>query len=101
MLFSLTEERCSCFSGETKGNYPHGIDFVNGADYFPLLSCVNSYIHVTVCMKCIFIHLWMSFCIARSVTGYGVNFKFFFFKFFDGFGLVRYSSLQGVNMYSF
>ncbi|XP_024023111.1 tubulin-folding cofactor D isoform X2 [Morus notabilis] len=31
-----------------QGNYPHGIDIVNTADYFSLSSRVNSYIHVAV-----------------------------------------------------
>ncbi|XVF18437.1 hypothetical protein REPUB_Repub11eG0021500 [Reevesia pubescens] len=33
-----------------QGNYPHGIDIVNTADYFSLSSRVNSYIHVAVCL---------------------------------------------------
>ncbi|XVE63278.1 hypothetical protein DITRI_Ditri07aG0007200 [Diplodiscus trichospermus] len=33
-----------------QGNYPHGIDIVNTADYFSLSSRVNSYIHVAVCI---------------------------------------------------
>ncbi|XP_031113928.1 tubulin-folding cofactor D [Ipomoea triloba] len=31
-----------------QGNYPHGIDIVNTADYFALSSRVNSYLHVSV-----------------------------------------------------
>lgn len=31
-----------------QGNYPHGIDIVNTADYFSLSSRVNSYLHVAV-----------------------------------------------------
>ncbi|PWA61400.1 ARM repeat superfamily protein [Artemisia annua] len=31
-----------------QGNYPHGIDIVNTADYFALSSRVNSYLHVAV-----------------------------------------------------
>ncbi|KAL4562818.1 hypothetical protein LXL04_026849 [Taraxacum kok-saghyz] len=31
-----------------QGNYPHGIDIVNTADYFALSSRVNSYMHVAV-----------------------------------------------------
>ncbi|CBI38891.3 unnamed protein product, partial [Vitis vinifera] len=31
-----------------QGNYPHGIDIVNAADYFSLSSRVNSYLHVAV-----------------------------------------------------
>lgn len=31
-----------------QGNYPHGIDIVNTADYFSLSSRVNSYMHVAV-----------------------------------------------------
>ncbi|KAF9668815.1 hypothetical protein SADUNF_Sadunf14G0042500 [Salix dunnii] len=31
-----------------QGNYPHGIDIVNSADYFSLSSRVNSYLHVAV-----------------------------------------------------
>ncbi|KAK6260823.1 Tubulin-specific chaperone D [Theobroma cacao] len=31
-----------------QGNYPHGIDIVNTADYFSLSSRVNSYVHVAV-----------------------------------------------------
>ncbi|KAK7848916.1 tubulin-folding cofactor d [Quercus suber] len=33
-----------------QGNYPHGIDIVNTADYFSLSSRVNSYLHVSVCI---------------------------------------------------
>ncbi|KAM3685280.1 hypothetical protein ACJW31_11G105800 [Castanea mollissima] len=33
-----------------QGNYPHGIDIVNTADYFSLSSRVNSYVHVSVCI---------------------------------------------------
>ncbi|KAL7238660.1 hypothetical protein ACSBR2_004702 [Camellia fascicularis] len=33
-----------------QGNYPHGIDIVNTADYFALSSRVNSYLHVAVCI---------------------------------------------------
>lgn len=33
-----------------QGNYPHGIDIVNTADYFSLSSRVNSYLHVAVCI---------------------------------------------------
>lgn len=33
-----------------QGNYPHGIDIVNTADYFSLSSRVNSYIHVAICI---------------------------------------------------
>ena len=31
-----------------QGNFPHGIDIVNSADYFSLSSRVNSYLHVAV-----------------------------------------------------
>ncbi|KAI4356773.1 hypothetical protein L6164_000767 [Bauhinia variegata] len=31
-----------------QGNYPHGIDIVNTADYFSLSSRVNSYLHVAI-----------------------------------------------------
>ncbi|KAK2650585.1 hypothetical protein Ddye_018074 [Dipteronia dyeriana] len=31
-----------------QGNYPHGIDIVNNADYFSLSSRVNSYLHIAV-----------------------------------------------------
>lgn len=33
-----------------QGNFPHGIDIVNTADYFALSSRVNSYLHVAVCI---------------------------------------------------
>ncbi|TYJ39333.1 hypothetical protein E1A91_A04G062300v1 [Gossypium mustelinum] len=33
-----------------QGNYPHGIDIVNTADYFSLSSRTNSYIHVATCI---------------------------------------------------
>ncbi|KAJ0758992.1 putative armadillo-like helical, tubulin-specific chaperone D, tubulin-folding cofactor D [Helianthus annuus] len=33
-----------------QGNYPHGIDIVNTADYFALSSRVNSYLNVAVCI---------------------------------------------------
>ncbi|GMH28815.1 hypothetical protein Nepgr_030658 [Nepenthes gracilis] len=33
-----------------QGNYPHGIEIVNTADYFALSSRVNSYLHVAVCI---------------------------------------------------
>ncbi|KAJ7962155.1 tubulin-folding cofactor D [Quillaja saponaria] len=33
-----------------QGNYPHGIDIVNTADYFSLSSRVNSYLQVAVCI---------------------------------------------------
>ncbi|GMP61853.1 hypothetical protein CsSME_00024154 [Camellia sinensis var. sinensis] len=33
-----------------QGNYPHGIDIVNTADYFALSSRVNSYLHVAICI---------------------------------------------------
>ncbi|GAV78658.1 TFCD_C domain-containing protein [Cephalotus follicularis] len=33
-----------------QGNYPHGIDIVNTADYFSLSSRVNSYLNVAVCI---------------------------------------------------
>ncbi|KAH0728321.1 hypothetical protein KY284_004186 [Solanum tuberosum] len=33
-----------------QGNYPHGIDIVNTADYFALSSRTNSYLHVAVCI---------------------------------------------------
>ncbi|KAL4281346.1 hypothetical protein GQ457_03G024830 [Hibiscus cannabinus] len=33
-----------------QGNYPHGIDIVNIADYFSLSSRTNSYIHVAICI---------------------------------------------------
>ncbi|KAE8713609.1 Tubulin-folding cofactor D [Hibiscus syriacus] len=33
-----------------QGNYPHGIDIVNTADYFSLSSRTNSYIHVSICI---------------------------------------------------
>ncbi|XP_059312914.1 tubulin-folding cofactor D [Lycium ferocissimum] len=33
-----------------QGNYPHGIDIVNAADYFALSSRTNSYLHVAVCI---------------------------------------------------
>ncbi|XP_044502891.1 tubulin-folding cofactor D-like [Mangifera indica] len=33
-----------------QGNYPHGIDIVNTADYFSLSSRVNSFLHVAVCI---------------------------------------------------
>nr|XP_016438894.1 PREDICTED: tubulin-folding cofactor D-like isoform X2 [Nicotiana tabacum] len=33
-----------------QGNYPHGIDIVNAADYFVLSSRTNSYLHVAVCI---------------------------------------------------
>ncbi|RAL54060.1 hypothetical protein DM860_004531 [Cuscuta australis] len=33
-----------------QGNYPHGIDIVNTADYFALSSRVYSYLHVSVCI---------------------------------------------------
>ncbi|KAG8363393.1 hypothetical protein BUALT_Bualt19G0017700 [Buddleja alternifolia] len=33
-----------------QGNYPHGIDIVNTADYFALSSRANSYLHVAVCI---------------------------------------------------
>lgn len=33
-----------------QGNYPHGIDIVNTADYFSLSSRANSYLHVAVCI---------------------------------------------------
>ncbi|XP_057955692.1 tubulin-folding cofactor D isoform X2 [Malania oleifera] len=33
-----------------QGNYTHGIDIVNTADYFSLSSRVNSYLHVAVCI---------------------------------------------------
>ncbi|VFQ75756.1 unnamed protein product [Cuscuta campestris] len=34
-----------------QGNYPHGIDIVNTADYFALSSRVYSYLHVSVCIS--------------------------------------------------
>ncbi|KAL4336004.1 hypothetical protein GQ457_07G015330 [Hibiscus cannabinus] len=34
-----------------QGNYPHGIDIVNTADYFSLSSRTNSYIHVAICIS--------------------------------------------------
>ncbi|KAE8653821.1 Tubulin-folding cofactor D [Hibiscus syriacus] len=33
-----------------QGNYPHGIDIVNTADYFSLSSRTNSYLHVAICI---------------------------------------------------
>lgn len=33
-----------------QGNFPHGIDIVNTADYFALSSRANSYLHVAVCI---------------------------------------------------
>jgi len=33
-----------------QGDYPHGIDIVNTADYFALSSRANSYLNVAVCI---------------------------------------------------
>ncbi|KAF3665001.1 putative methionine aminopeptidase 1A-like [Capsicum annuum] len=33
-----------------QGNYPHGINIVNTADYFALSSGINSYLHIAVCI---------------------------------------------------
>ncbi|PHT52827.1 Tubulin-folding cofactor D [Capsicum baccatum] len=33
-----------------QGNYPHGINIVNTAEYFALSSGINSYLHIAVCI---------------------------------------------------
>lgn len=56
-LFSISFDQVNCRRAAAaafqenvgrQGNYPHGIDIVNIADYFSLSSRVNSYLQVAV-----------------------------------------------------
>ncbi|PHU22435.1 Tubulin-specific chaperone D [Capsicum chinense] len=56
-----------------QGNYPHGINIVNTADYFALSSGINSYLHIAVCIAQYdgYLYLFVDELLnSKIVTGY-------------------------------